>query len=29
MLKPFNLRRYENHQLMGETAELVCYTPNN
>ena len=29
MLKPFNLRRYENHQLMGETAALVSYTPDN
>ena len=29
MLEPFNLRRYENHRLMGETAELVNYTPNN
>ena len=29
ILKPFNLRRYENHRLMGETAELVSYTPNN
>jgi sarcosine oxidase subunit beta len=29
MLKPFNLRRYENHELMGETAALVNYTPDN
>ena len=29
MLKPFNLRRYEKHQLMGETAALVSYTPDN
>jgi sarcosine oxidase subunit beta len=29
MIKPFNLRRYENHQLMGETAALVSYTPDN
>jgi sarcosine oxidase subunit beta len=29
MLKPFNLRRYENHRLMGETAALVSYTPDN
>jgi sarcosine oxidase subunit beta len=29
MLKPFNLRRYERHQLMGETAALVNYTPDN
>ena len=29
MLKPFNLRRYEQHRLMGETAALVNYTPNN
>ncbi|MBF0211366.1 MAG: FAD-dependent oxidoreductase [Desulfamplus sp.] len=29
MIKPFNLRRYEQHKLMGETAELVTYTPNN
>lgn len=29
MLKPFNLKRYEQHKLMGETAELVSYTPNN
>ena len=29
ILKPFNLRRYENHNLMGETAALVSYTPNN
>jgi len=29
MLKPFNLRRYENHELMGETAALVSYTPDN
>ena len=26
---PFNLRRYEKHQLMGETAALVNYTPDN
>jgi sarcosine oxidase subunit beta len=29
ILKPFNLRRYENHCLMGETAALVNYTPDN
>ena len=29
ILKPFNLRRYEQHQLMGETAALVNYSPNN
>ena len=29
MLRPFNLRRYENHRLMGETAALVSYTPDN
>jgi sarcosine oxidase subunit beta len=28
-LKPFGLRRYENHRLMGETAALVTYTPDN
>ena len=29
MLKPFSLRRYEQHRLMGETAALVSYTPDN
>ena len=29
ILKPFNLRRYEKHQLMGETAALMSYTPDN
>ncbi len=29
ILKPFTLRRYENHRLMGETAALVNYTPDN
>jgi len=29
MLKPFTLRRYEQHRLMGETAALVNYTPDN
>ena len=29
ILKPFNLRRYENHRLMGETAALVNFTPDN
>jgi sarcosine oxidase subunit beta len=29
MLKPFTLRRYEQHKLMGETAALVSYTPDN
>ena len=29
ILRPFNLRRYENHRLMGETAALVSYTPDN
>jgi sarcosine oxidase subunit beta len=28
-IKPFTLRRYENHRLMGETAEPVSYTPDN
>lgn len=28
-LEPFNLRRFENHRLMGETAALVNYTPDN
>ena len=28
-LKPFTLRRFENHRLMGETAALVNYTPDN
>ncbi len=29
ILKPFALRRYEQHRLMGETAALVNYTPDN
>ena len=29
MLKPFTLRRYQQHRLMGETAALVSYSPNN
>ncbi|QTA80930.1 Sarcosine oxidase, subunit beta [Desulfonema limicola] len=29
MLKPFNMRRFENHRLMGETAALVNYSPDN
>jgi len=29
ILKPFSLRRYEQHRLMGETAALVNYTPDN
>ncbi len=29
MLKPFRLRRFEQHRLMGETAALVNYTPDN
>ena len=29
ILKPFNLRRYEQHRLMGETAALVSYSPDN
>ena len=29
MLKPFNLRRFERHRLMGETAALVNYSPDN
>ncbi len=29
MLKPFHLRRYEKHRLMGETAALVNYSANN
>ncbi len=29
MLRPFSLRRYENHRLMGETAALVNYSPDN
>jgi sarcosine oxidase subunit beta len=29
MLKPFNLSRYENHRLMGETAVPVNYSPDN
>jgi sarcosine oxidase subunit beta len=28
-LTPYGLRRYENHRLMGETAALVTYTPDN
>jgi len=29
MLKPFNLRRFENFRPMGETAAVVTYGPNN
>ena len=29
MLKPFNLRRFEQHRLMGETAALMDYSPDN
>jgi sarcosine oxidase subunit beta len=29
MLKPFHLRRYEQHRLMGETAALMSYSPDN
>ncbi len=29
MLKPFALKRYEEHKLMGETAALVNYSPDN
>ena len=29
ILEPFNLRRFEQHRLMGETAALVNYTPDN
>lgn len=29
MLKPFALKRYEEHKLMGETAAIVNYSPDN
>lgn len=29
ILKPFSLRRYKEHRLMGETAATVNYSPNN
>jgi sarcosine oxidase subunit beta len=29
ILKPFTLRRYQEHRLMGETAALVNYSPDN
>jgi sarcosine oxidase, subunit beta len=29
ILKPFTLRRYQEHRLMGETAALVSYSANN
>ncbi len=29
ILKPFTLRRFEQHRLMGETAALVTYSPDN
>jgi sarcosine oxidase subunit beta len=29
MLKPFHLRRFEQHRLMGETPVLVNYSPDN
>jgi sarcosine oxidase subunit beta len=29
MLRPFHLRRFEQHRLMGETAALVQYSPDN
>ena len=28
-LKPFGLRRFEQHRLMGETAAVLNYTPDN
>jgi sarcosine oxidase subunit beta len=29
ILKPFTLRRFEQHRLMGETAAVVNYSPDN
>lgn len=29
ILKPFSLRRFEQHRLMGETATPISYSPNN
>ena len=29
MLEPFSLRRFEQHRLMGETAALMNYSPDN
>ncbi len=29
ILEPFGLRRFEQHRLMGETAALVSYSPDN
>jgi sarcosine oxidase subunit beta len=29
ILKPFSLRRFERHRLMGETAALMEYSANN
>ena len=29
ILKPFTARRFEQHRLMGETAALVSYSPDN
>jgi sarcosine oxidase subunit beta len=29
MLEPFALSRFQQHRLMGETAALVNYTPDN
>jgi sarcosine oxidase subunit beta len=29
ILKPFSYRRYQDHRLMGETAALVSYSPDN
>lgn len=29
ILEPFSLARYEQHKLMGETAALVSYSPDN
>jgi len=29
ILKPFHLGRYAEHRLMGETAALVTYSPDN
>lgn len=29
ILKPFNLRRFEQHRLMGETAAIMDYSPDN
>jgi sarcosine oxidase subunit beta len=29
ILKPFALRRFAQHRLMGETAALVNYSPDN